>query len=425
MGGMGSQNLLNLIDTYMVGRLGTASLAAVGQASALNFASIAFITGLSAGVQAMASRRLGEGRDGETAIPLNGGLVLVLCLAVPLSLLLILAAPWLVPLMMSDPEVIDIGTDYYRVRLLGMVAVGANYAFRGYWNGVSMSRLYLRTLLIMHASNVIISYVLIFGELGLPAMGATGAGLGTTISTYIGTATYFLLGMRHARGASFLHGFPSKATIKSMLRLSWPSGAQQTLFAAGMMLLFMIFGMISTDAAAAANVLLNIMLVALLPGLGLGLAAASLVGQALGRGNKDDATAWGWDVARVAIMVCGLLGMFMVVFPRPILWLFLRNQPEVLELSVLPLRIVGFTVAADAVSRVLLQAIMGAGATMLALLVSISAQWLVFLPAAYLVGPVLDFGLLGVWATQGAYAVLLSVTLALLWRSRRWASIEF
>ncbi len=424
IGGMVSQNVLNLVDTWMVSELGKESLAAVGQGSYLNFASVAFITGISAGVQAMASRRKGEGRDGETAVPLNGGLLLVLCIAVPLSLLLILGAPYIFPLLTSDAEVIGIGTDYYRVRLLGMLAVGANFAFRGYWNGVSLSRLYLRTLLIMHFCNVVISYVLIFGHLGLPAMGATGAGLGTTISTYIGTATYFYLGHKHARGGGFLHGIPSWATIKSMLVLSIPSGVQQTLFAFGFTVLFRIIASVGTTETAAATVLVNIMLVAILPGLGLGLAAASLVGQALGRGDTDDAVAWGWDVSRVAVMIVGLLGVAMLVAAEPILGLFLNNQPEVLEVAIVPLRLVGATVVIDAIGMVLLNGIMGAGATLVAMIVSIAFQWFLFLPAAYVVGPVAGFGLLGIWIAQIGYRSLQTVVMALVWRSRRWANTK-
>jgi MATE family multidrug resistance protein len=424
MGGMVSQNIVNLFDTWMVGRLGKASLAAVGMASQFNYLSTAFITGLAVGVQAMVARRKGEGREGETAVPLNGGLLLVLCFGVPLSILLFVAAPYLFPILADDPAVVAIGTRYYQMRLIAVVAMGANFAFRGYWNGMNMSWLYLWTLVVMHLSNIALSWVLVFGKLGVPALGATGAGLGTAIATYIGTATYFFLGWGHLRRAGFLRGMPSWATMKSMLRLSVPSGAQQTLFALGSVMLFVIVARVGTDAAAAANVLLNITLVAILPGLGLGLTAASLVGQALGRGEPQDAKRWGWDVARMAVMICGGLGLLMALFPRIILGVFLAKQPEVLAIAELPLRLVGAMVAVDAVGMVLLNALMGAGATMLALVVSTTAQWLVFLPVAYLVGPVLGFGLIGIWVAQIGYRALQTAVLVSLWRSGRWSSIR-
>jgi Na+-driven multidrug efflux pump len=90
IGGMVSQNVLNLVDAYMVGHLGDVSLAAVGAGGFLNFVTTAFILGVSAGVQAMSARRVGEGRVHETAVPLNGGLLLALgprgaLVAVPVS----------------------------------------------------------------------------------------------------------------------------------------------------------------------------------------------------------------------------------------------------------------------------------------------------------------------------------------------------
>lgn len=424
IGGMVSQNLLNLIDTLMVSRLGKHALAAVGLASQLNFLSIAFITGLSAGVQAMVARRKGEGREHEAAVPLNGGLLLVLCIGVPLSVGLILAAPYLFPLLADDPDVVAIGTRYYQMRLIAVVAVGANFAFRGFWNGMGMSWVYLWTLIVMHVSNIAISYVLIFGKLGLPALGATGAGLGTALGGFIGTATYFVLGWGRLRRAGFLRKIPSWDTMRSMLRLSVPSGAQQTLYALGFTVLFAIVNLLGPDAGAAANVLLNITLVAILPGLGLGLASASLVGQALGRGQPVDAMRWGWDVARVAVMICGTLGLGIALFPHELLHLFLGHQPEVLAIALTPLRLVGLTVAVDAIGVVLLTSMMGAGATLMALVVSTTLQWAVFLPVAYLVGPRLRLGLIGIWTAQVSYRALQSVVLAALWRSGRWSRIR-
>jgi MATE family multidrug resistance protein len=424
VGGMVSQNLLNLIDTLMVSRLGKHALAAVGLASQLNFLSVAFIIGLSAGVQAMVARRKGEGREHETAVPLNGGLLLVLCIGVPLSIALVAAAPYMFPLLVDDPAVIAIGTEYYQMRLIAVVAVGANFAFRGFWNGMGMSWVYLWTLLVMHLSTIGISYLLIFGKLGLPVLGARGAGLGTSIGTFIGTATYFMLGWGRLRRSGFLRKIPAWDTMRSMLRLSVPSGAQQALFALGFTVMFVIIAKVGTNEAAAANVLLNITLVALLPSLGLGLAAASLVGQALGRGQPQDAARWGWDVSRVAVMICGALGLGLALFPELLLRRFLGEQPEVLAIAVTPLRLVGFAVAVDAVGMVLLNAMMGAGATFLALVVSTVMQWVLFLPAAYLVGPVMGFGLIGVWLAQIGYRMLQTGVLVALWRSGRWSRIR-
>ncbi|NRB72646.1 MAG: MATE family efflux transporter, partial [Xanthomonadales bacterium] len=110
MGGMTSQSLLNLVDVAMVGRLGDAALAATGIGGFSNYLAIAFIIGLSAGVQALAARRLGEGRQAETAIPLNGGLMLALLIGLPLCLIMYMAAPLAFERLTEDPTVAELGT---------------------------------------------------------------------------------------------------------------------------------------------------------------------------------------------------------------------------------------------------------------------------------------------------------------------------
>jgi MATE family multidrug resistance protein len=423
IGGMISQNVLNLVDTAMVGTLGDAALAGVGMASFANFLAAAFITGLSAGVQAMASRRKGEGRDDETAVPLNGGLLLAVGLAVPWSLLLLGLAPLAFPLLVDDPAVVAEGVPYLQARLLGMAGVGMNFAFRGYWNGVKLSKLYMRTLVVMHVANIALNYTLIYGHFGFPALGATGAGIGTAASTYLGTATYVFLGVRHARAAGFLRGIPDRASMLTMLRLAVPAGFQQFFFAAGMTAFFWIVGKVGTRELAAANVLVNLLLVCILPGIGFGLAAATLVGQALGARDPEAARGWGWEVSKLAAGTIAVVALPAAIFPDLFLGLFLHDA-ETLALARAPLRLVALFMALDTVGMVLMNALLGAGATRSVMVVSVVMQWVFFLPLAYLVGPVLGWGLLGVWALQMIYRVLQSGIFAWIWQRGSWASIR-
>ena len=357
IGGMLSQNVLNLVDTAMVGSLGNAALAAVGMGGFINWMTMAFITGLATGVQAMASRRVGEGRENESAVPLNGGLLLSLALAAPWTLLLFFFAPTIFGWMNPDPEVVRIGGAYLQARLLGMVAVAMNYSFRGYWNGVGLSQIYMRTLIVMHISNVILSWCLIYGKFGLPAMGATGAGLGTTLSTYIGTAMYIFQAFKLARHNGFLKSIPRGETLMTMLKVSIPAGLQQLFFAGGMTAFFWIVGKVGTQELAASNVLVNIMLVGILPGLAFGLASATLVGQALGRKDLDDAKRWAWDVSKIAMTGVGLITLPAVLFPDFFLGFFLHDAAT-LSLARWPLRLVALTMAWDTLGSVIMQSCM-------------------------------------------------------------------
>ncbi len=423
IGGMLSQNVLNLVDTAMVGVLGPASLAAVGLGGFANFMAIAVIIGLASGVQTLVARRKGEERISELAVPLNGGLFMALLVGLPLAFVMYLAAPTLFPLLSADPGVIDQGVPYFQVRVLAAVAVGMNYSFRGYWAGVGLTGLYLRTLLIMHLCNVVLNYVLIFGKFGFPELGSYGAGLATTLSIHLGTGIYFFLALRRARPRGFLRGFPGLETMRVMIRLAVPTALQQFLFASGMTCLFWIIGLVGTNEVAAANVLTNLMLVAMLPAMGLGLAALSLSGEALGRGQPDAAKQWGWDVTKVALVFIGLLALPALFIPDLLLSGFLHD-PEVVALARAPLRLTAATIIIDAVGLVLMNALLGAGAARQVMIVATGSQWIVGLPLAYLAGPVLGYGLFGIWLCLGGYRVLQSGIFALLWARGNWAHIK-
>jgi len=422
MGGMMSQNVLNLVDIGMVGRLGDQALAATGIGGFTNYLAISFIIGLSAGVQALASRRMGEGRDSETAIPLNGGLMLALMIGLPLCIALIIATPYAFTFLTADTGVRELGIPYLQIRIVSMVAVGMNFSFRGYWSAIHMTGVYLRTLLIMHAINIFLNWVLIFGNLGAPELGVFGAGLATTIALYCGTALYFFFAFRHARDKGFLQGMPSRATLWQQFRLSLPSSLQQLFFSAGLVTLMWIVGRIGTAEVAAVNILMTFHITALLPAFGVALAATTLVGNALGRGNADDAAAWGWNCAALTFVYGVILSLLLVLLADPILRVFLTN-PETRQLAYLPMILWALMISFDTAGMVLMNALIGAGDTRRSMWISLVWQWAFFLPLAFLVGPVLGFGLVGVWIVNGIYRVGQAVNCGTQWAGRKWAGI--
>jgi MATE family multidrug resistance protein len=423
IGGMLSQNIMNLVDTAMVGTLGDAALAGVGLGGFANFLFSAFVLGLSAGVQAMAARRVGEGRWRETAVPLNGGLLLALALAVPWSAILITFAWEYFPLLTSDTAVVEQGVPYLRARLFAMFAMGMNFAFRGYWNAVDKSILYMRTLISMHVVNIFLNWVLIFGNLGAPALGAAGAGVASAIATIFGTASYFLLGRSYARDSGFLRGLPSRETFETILRIAAPAGIQQFFFAGGMTLFLMLVARMGTPELAATKVIIDLILVGILPGIGFGLAAASLAGQALGRGEPEDAKLWGWDVAKIAVGVVAALSLPAVLWPELLLGAFI-HEPNTLALATNPLRVAAGFLFIDSVGMVLMNALTGVGDTKRVMFIGIGFQWLLFLPVVYVVGPILGLGLVAVFAIQAAYRGLQALTFASMWQRGRWQAIE-
>ena len=423
MGGMVSQNIMNLVDTAMVGSLGDDALAAVGLAGFTAFTCAALLIGISTGVQATSARWLGAGRTKEIAVPLNGGLLLVLLLGVPMAVSLFFFAPHFFPLLSQDANVATQGTVYLQARLVGLIAMGTNFVFRGYWNAVNLSAIYMRTVIIMNVTNIFLNWVLIFGNLGAPELGILGAGIGTTAALSIGSITYFMTAYRRSRAAGFLVGWPDRAMLWTLIRLSVPAGIQHVFFALGMTFFFWILGSIGTAELAAGHVLSNLLLLWMLLSNGFGLAAASLVGQALGAGDAEDAHAWAWQVVRIAMVCVGLLALPAVLVPDLFLGLFLRD-PATLGLARLPLQITALTMALEVIGMVLMNAHYGAGHSRRVMVISLAMQWCFFLPIAFLMGLVFGLGLLAIWSVNIAYRLIQSGVFVWSWQSGSWAKVR-
>jgi len=423
IGAMVSQNLLNIVDTAMVGFLGDAALAAVGLGGFVVLMCQSLILGISTGVQTSAARRHGEGSPDRAAAVLNTALLLVLIVAPVFSLVLIQLAEPAYPFLNGDQAVIDKGVPYLEWRLGAIVFVGLNFAFRGYWNALDLSRLYMKTLILMHAVNIVLNYVLIFGKFGAPALGVTGAGIASAVSVAFGTLTYLYLGLRHIARDGFLRRLASRAEAVSLIKISLPSGLQQLFFAAGMVATMWIIGKVGTPELASANVLITVLLFAVLPGLGLGLACATLVGQALGKRDPDDAYRWAIDVARITVALMATLGIPMWLLPDLVLSIFIHDALTQ-DVARWPMRLMGLIVPIEAIGVIFMHALFGAGDARRVMYVSIATQWLLFLPLGFVIGPMLGYGLLGVWLWLGATRTLQAWLFVAMWRGRKWQHIE-
>ena len=423
IGAMISQNILNLVDAAMVGHLGSAAMAAVGISSFLNFMAVAIFMGLATGVQVIVARRIGQERADEAAVPLNGSLLLNLAFALPASVILYLLAPWLLTIIIEDPAVIDQAQPYMQMRLVGVTAIAMNFCFRGFWSGVKLTQYYMWVLFGMHGLNILLNYALIFGHFGFPALGTLGAGLGTSISMILGTVCHFILCLKKGHRYGFMHGLPSMQSIKDIIKLSMPASAQQFFFAAGFTMLFWIISKVSTDSLAAANVLTNLTLVAILPCIAFGMSASTLVSEALGRGEPDDAYQWAWDVSIIAMVIVACISLPLLLFSKSILTIFLV-EADALQIAITPLKIVAVGLPLEALSMVMMSSLMGAGATKITMQISMGMQWLIFLPLAWLLGPVYGFGLTAIWLAQIVYRSMQTFLFVFFWMKKNWRDIR-
>lgn len=419
----GSQSLLTLVDTAMVGVLGNVALAAVGLSNYSYYIVTAFLAGLGMCSQTMTARYYGEGRTRELAWPLNGTLLLGLTAALPLSLLLFYLIPDIFPFLSGESSVVASGTPYLRARIVGIIGIVINFSYYGYLTGIGRTALCLKVGLVMQVINVIANYGLIFGRFGLPELGATGAGIGSTFATFAGSAFYTILVLRVSPGNGFLKKLPKFKTMKTMMRLTITGAVQQFFFAAGIAMLMWIVGRIGTRETAVANVLLNLTMLLILPCIGLGLATATLVGQALGRGDKEDAKKWGWEAARTGVFFLGIAALPLLLIPDLVLSLFLHD-PTARMMARPLLQLTGAMVVADAFGLIILHGLVGAGDTTRVMIISVVLQWVLFLPLVYFLGPYGGYGLIAIWLSLFGYRFINASIFGLLWKQGKWATIK-
>jgi MATE family multidrug resistance protein len=424
LGGMGSSALLSLVDTAMVGWLGSVELAAVGLGSFASWIYLGFFQGLTIAVQALVSRRVGQGRTDEAGVSLNAALILLVAVAPSSAAILWWATPTLFALLNDDPAVLAAGVPYLRWVIAQSLFTGAIYSFNGFWNGIGRSRMYIAPLVVMHVTNAILAYVLIFGHLGMPAMGTEGAGLATALASVVGCILYLLLAHRHARPLGYMRARPTAEEFASVLRLAVPAGLQQLFDTLALTLMYRIVGVIGTVELAAYAVLINLVGLVGLPAFALGTAGAALVGQALGRENIDDASRWAWDVLRVGAVSLAVLGMPFWLAPDLILSIWL-HESAALDVARTPMRILGAMIVVNGAGYILAAMLNGAGDVRRVTWVNLITQWFWLLPGAWLFGPVLGGGLLGVWCMhQFGFRALQSVVYVAIWRRRRWAHVR-
>lgn len=413
-----SQSLLTLVDTAMVAALDDPSaLAGVGLGGYASFLAVALVLGLSVGVQTVVARNIGAG-DTHTAFrALNSGLAMAAFGGLILSVICFIGAP-LLHNFSDDPAVGVVAVEYFEYRSLSVAVIAINFTYRGYWTGVRKVSVFIRMALLSQFCNLLFSYGLIFGELGMPELGAAGSGLGTTIAVFVGMFGYTILTRLSNHGELLLRSMPSAEISREIFRLSLPNGIQQLLMATGMLLYFALLARISVETAAVGHAIINISLFIILPGNGLGMAATTLVSQALGREQPEDAYRWGWDTVKLTAILMAGLGMPLWLAPEFILHWFLPD--ELVATGTLPLRMTGLIAVFQSVGIVLSQSLLGAGKARQVMLISFGLQWCWGLPLAAFVGLYLGYGFIGVWCVSMVDRIISATLYSMIWRRRHW-----
>jgi len=384
LGAVASTNLMNLVDTAMVGRLGSTALASVGLAVVVHWLVGSVFLGLSAGVQTLTARAKGSGDAAAAQASLRTGLTAALALGVAIATALVPASGALMNLASSDATVADGAAGYLSYRVPALAAFGLTLTFRGYWTGLARPGVYLGANVLMNATNIALNWVFIFGHLGSPVLGVRGAGLASAAAMVVGVGYYLVA----TRGALFTRpSTDDDAPPRALLALSWPHALENVLMYLGVLVFFAIASRVGVRVLAVSNVLAQIILVFGQFALAFGISAATLAGLSIGAGDVRGAGRWIIRCAVVAFALAVGPALVLLLYPEAALGALMSDTAAVRD-AVPSMMLLAVALPIDVVGVVLFRALVGVGAVRAVLVASVVLQWFLFLPSAGLLAHV-------------------------------------
>ena len=200
---------------------------------------------------------------------------------------------------------------------------------------------------IANVVNAVGNYFLIFGVGIFPRLGLAGAAIATTVAHIVAgiLALRALFGGKKAVALSLRDDFrPNTEVLMRILNVGIPAGMEQGVMRVGQLLYTMILSSLGTVAYAAHRIALQAESLSFMPGFGFALAATSLVGQALGAEEPEEAEYVGLEAARIAAIGMGLMGVIFLIFPRALVSVFTTDEAVIAQSAVV-IRIVAVSAA--------------------------------------------------------------------------------
>lgn len=408
--------LMGVVDTIMVGRVSAAALAAVAIGNTFFFVVTIFGIGVLLALDPVVSQAVGARDDDAVARAVQRGLVLALVVSVVVSLALLGAGP-ILRLARQPAEVVPDAAAYALVSIPGTLPFFAFVVCRQTLQALRHMRPIVATIVLANVANVAFNWVLIYGNLGAPAMGAVGSGWASTLARWVGAIALVAAAWPTLR--PLLHPVRPEALalrpLLRMLRLGLPVGVQQMLEAAAFGVVALLMGTIGTVEVAAHQVAINLASLTFMVPLAVGAAAAVTVGHAVGAG--DMAEARGAAVAALVVgagFMCASASAFLLV-PHAFARLY-TTDAAVLALAASLIPIAGVFQIADGLQAVAAGVLRGAADTRLPLVLNLVGFWLFGMPVSLYLGFRAGLGPQGLW--WGLVAGLAAVAVLLLVRMR-------
>jgi putative MATE family efflux protein len=415
---------MGFIDTVMVGQLGVTALAAIGLGAMVVWWLNSFLIGAVSGVNTAVSQAEGASDRRGVGDSFVQGTWMGIFIGLGLGLILAWQAfPTFLRWVDPEPEVRQIAHSYMQIRMLSVISLVPLLVADSVYRGLGRTVVPMISAALQLLLNCGLNYVLIFGKLGFPEMGAPGTALGTVLSQFIVGSVLWLsipLGRIGGHYSVLSRLRPNPVVLKMLFGLSLPIGLQSFMEMGGVSVFGVVMARLGEAEMAATQAVIQNWSVAFMAGFGLSVTATTLVGQCVGSGDLER--------ARLAVKRVLLIG-YLLMLPMAVLYLFLPEQLmsifahgadlELLRPFARPLfLIVTVCLILDLRFMVFSGSLRGAGDTSFPMWVNIASAWLVFVPAVVLVTP--RWGIQAGWWCFVVHLLVMSTLLAYRFSGQGW-----
>lgn len=413
--GLSTQMVVSLTDSAMVGRLeeATYALAAMGIGVLATWALVSFFSSLATGTHVIVARKFGEADYDGCSLALNNSLLIGFLIGIIVTAIGILAAYRIADFFAADKIVGHFAGEYIFYRFLGIPFFLISVSYRGFFFGISKTKIFMFSGVITNLLNIFFNYVFIFGNFGMPRMGIGGSGFASTLATtfdFIFYTTVLTFPSYRNKFHPFKNFRIDFSLIRKIYQISLPVSFQNVFILIGFLLFIIIIGLIGTEQQAASQAVISTLFISFLPCFGFGIAVQTLVGNSLGSGKFHIAKIYGFETAKIATYYTLVLGVIFIMIPQYVLLIITNNQ-SIIEIAKPALRIAGFAQIFYAVGVVLANGLQAAGKTFFVMKSEVITNLFIFVPLAYLMGVIFKGGLIWAWLALPVYIVIYSTVI--------------
>ena len=415
------QRAVGIVDIFLVGGLGASAIAAVGVAQIMVFVVMSVSWGINVGVTVLVSQLWGADRKDEAGRAAYQAMLLAVVASVVIMVVGHLVGWKVAGLLGANDEVQRILYDYSKIIFTFIVFTIFLNVISGIMHGTGDTRTPLYATLIVNILHVVVAYPLIYGKWGFPAMGVKGAAIAIAVSECLGVAFLFTRSLER-RYIVVSRKLDLKLT-RMTISLGWPILVDRFLQNAGSMVFAKVILLYGTTVYAAHQVGLAVEAISFMPGYGIAVAAATMVGQNLGAGRPAEARISAFEANRLAVILMASMALLFFFFPYVLLRGF-TNDPGVIEYGILYMKIVAFAQVPLAITMVLAGSLRGAGDTGFIMFATIAGMWLVRIPVTALLATVFHAPIRAIWSVMIADWLVRMGLLLWRYRKQRWERLE-